>query len=295
MERARLAGGRERLEGGEAHVDEEIVGPGHRGREHHVGAPVVERVACELDRVERTRAGGVQGHRGVAEAEIERARREERGEAGGKTIARVDAIGRVDAAPHLFREVRQAGGWERQIGEHEAGARTKTRRVLHALKRFTRRVEHELEERIEAVDLRGREREARGIETIFEAADVAAAERGHAIGGRPVLGCQIQVRIDAPSAIRHVAQQVVTGEHSIEQLLGAEGAGERVRLGDDRDRFETLQAPAFVSTMCISMPRSSHSRRPSSVRTIASDTVLRSETERDLIEQWSGPSAGSSR
>ena len=103
------------------------------------------------------------------------------------------------------------------------------------------------------------------------------------------------IGIDAPSALRNTAQQILSGEDAIEEFLGAEGAGEGVRVAYDRDGFEACQARLLlfevnyaltaVSTMCISMPRSSQTMRPSSVRTTASETVFRSETDRDRREQ----------
>ena len=193
----------------------------------------------------------------------------------------------------------QTGGGEREIGEDEARAGALAIGILDALERLPRGVEDELEERIEAVDLRGREREAARIEAVFEPADVPTAQARDPIRGGAARRGHELFGIDAPPPLGDRAEQILAGEDTVEQLLRAEGAGEGVRLGDDRDRFEAVQeglgyAFAAVSTMCISMPRSSQRRRPSSVRTIASETVFMSVTERERMEQCSGPVVGSS-
>ncbi len=61
MKRPAPSGAAHRGQRTEAHVDEEIVGPAHPAGQHHVGPAVVEPVAGELDRVQRGRAGGVDG------------------------------------------------------------------------------------------------------------------------------------------------------------------------------------------------------------------------------------------
>ena len=256
VEGTAAARGREGLERGEPHVDEEIVGSRDRGREHEVRPLIGESVAGELDRVERTRAGGVQGEGAVDEAKVQGAGREERGQARGKSIPRIDAVGRTNTAPYLLREMREARGREREVREDEAGPRTEPIGVLDPLHGFARGVKDELEERVEAVDLGRGKREARRIETVFEAAHVAAAKGADAVVSRPARARHQLLGIDAPAPVGDGAQQVLAGEDAVEQLLRAESARKSVRLGDDRDRFETFQArgpgiyPATTSGRC---------------------------------------------
>ena len=246
VERPAAAGGREGLERGEAHVDEEVVGARDRGREHQIGAAIGQRIAGELDRVERTGAGGIQRERAVGEAEIQGPGGQKRGESRGKAVARVDTTRGPDAAPDLFGEVGQARRRERQVREDEAGSRPLTIRVLDPLERFAGGVEDKLEEGVEAVDLRGREREAARIESVVEAANVAAAQGRHAVRARALGFGHELFGIDPPTAVGDRAQKVLAGEDAIEQLLRAESARKGVRLGHDRDRFESVQCGSRV-------------------------------------------------
>ena len=242
MERATLSGRREGLEGGEAHVDEQVVGTRDRGREHDVGLARGERVAGKLDCVERARARGVEGKGPICEPEVQSAGGEEGGESGREAVARVDAVGGVSAAPDLFGEVRKAGRGEREIREDETGAGAVARRLTDARERLAGGVEHELEQRVEAVDLGCGQSEARRIEAVLEPAHIAAAKGERPVGGvAGTLGEQT-FRIDAPASLGHGAEQVLARDHAVPEFFRAEGPGKGVRLRDDGDGFESVQA-----------------------------------------------------
>ena len=87
MERAAPPALAERRERREPDVDEEIVRTIDCTREHDIGPIVVEPVTRILDRVERTRASGVEGK--GAGFELERAFENQRRQPRSKSIARI--------------------------------------------------------------------------------------------------------------------------------------------------------------------------------------------------------------
>ena len=75
------------LQRAEADVDKEIVGAVDRAGDHHIGAPILEPVAGQFDRVERGGTGRVEG-KGIA-AEIQRLGRQVRRQARREAVARI--------------------------------------------------------------------------------------------------------------------------------------------------------------------------------------------------------------
>ena len=105
MEGTAAAAGREGLECGEAHVDEEVVGARNRGCEHQIGLAVGQGITREFDGVKGTGAGGVEGEGAIAEAEVQCPRGQKGGQPRREAIACVDAVGGAHAAPDLLGEV----------------------------------------------------------------------------------------------------------------------------------------------------------------------------------------------
>ena len=53
------------------------------------------------------------------------------------------------------------------------------------------------------------------------------------------------ISVRKPSPVVMIAQQILARPATVDQLLRAEGAGQSVRLSDDRDRFETFRLAAL--------------------------------------------------
>jgi len=125
----------------------------------------VQRVARELDRVERRRAGGIQGERPASQAEC--LREDVRWVPRHEAVARID-VGQSEPLDHLDpRKRRWLPGepdplgepghqrrWVRQVADHGAGSR-KVTAIARIAEGLAADVEQPLEQRIEADGLVG--------------------------------------------------------------------------------------------------------------------------------------------
>ncbi len=107
MKRSALSCRAQRAQRREAAVKEQIVCVVHAPGEREIGAPVMEREARELQRVERRRTRGVQGEGFAPEAH--RRGGELRGQPRHEAVSRIGAA--PLARPDLEREVDQARAW----------------------------------------------------------------------------------------------------------------------------------------------------------------------------------------
>lgn len=240
------AGAAQRLQGGEADVQQQIAGAVDAAGEHDVGGAVVQAVAGQFDRVQRRGAGGVEcgGAAGQAQGLRDQMRRQPRHESiariGGGFFAAPDGFGEVGHALRGIAEVAQddAGGTG-QFADPPTGA----------VEGLPGRFHSPRVERVEAGEVLGGQQQPARVEDAVEAADVAAPVRPGVVelgwvgrvaehacrGDAPV------VRFDRPQCVASVAD-------GGPQFSGVQAAGQHTALPDDRDGIKRhLESTAVKS------------------------------------------------
>ncbi len=240
VERPALAALAEGLEGGEADVEEEIVGPVDGAGQDHVGGAVLELVAGDLERVEGAGAGAVEakGPRTEAERRLQERDRAARHEA-------VTGIGLVLplalAEPHRFGVAVHRRGREAEVSEDRPDPRAVDRpapAVARVLEGRPGAVERPMEERIEAGERLRRQGEAGRVPDLLEAHDVAPPIAPGPVGRILVRTAEGVARGRPPAPRGRRGDKIAAFGDRLPQRLRAQSPGEDTGATDDGDGGE---------------------------------------------------------
>ena len=238
------AGLREGLQRAEADVDEEVVGTIDRTGEHQVGRAVLQAVAGELERVEGTGAGRVEGEPDAAESEG--LRHQQGGETRHEAVARVrvgQACGRgglrTEAGhavqPDALREPAHSAARESEVAEDRpAPAQGVGARCDAGIgKCGPGRVQAPVDQRVQPREFLCGNLEAVGLPDLREAVDVPAALRPCAVGRIVRVGGQDVGASHTPAALRRGAHEITAADDRVPEGLGGERTGQDHGPPDD--------------------------------------------------------------
>ena len=319
MERPAAPGRAECAQGGEALVDEKIVGAIHGPGQHQIGAAVVQEITGQLDGVDRGGARGIQRKRDATQAQSlnEKVCRQARHEAVARVDRRQPQVVECFVAaedllhPKPFRVARQRRRGIGKVADHRTGAGFVTTKVNLA-QCLAPGVEQPMEERIEWGDLIRRNREALRIENLFKTLHVSAAIVQRPIACVLAIACQDQSRIDAPTAGRRRTDHNARLLHQVPEIFGRQRPWQNTALPHDGNGRKTHEragepfparrraagasgGPAGCSSRgseCTSMPRSSARTLPLPAKNMASDSARSCEASRPASTQRMVPAAG---
>ncbi|SRX82268.1 hypothetical protein MPP7335_04028 [Mycolicibacterium parafortuitum] len=230
VERPGPAGHAQRLQRGEAEVQEQVVGAVDPTGDHHVGGAIVQRVAGQLDRVQRGRARRVEG--------VRRPRHAHRPGDQVHRQPRTESVAGIDvtvAGPHTLDERRVHRARIGQVADDQPGARRRDRsaeRLLCAV----RQPPYERVEALEIGDLRGEVGQIEGC------LDVTSGRRRHP-QPRLVTGQQRRGVHAAPMVPRGRREQTAAGQGRVEQRLRRARTGQYATATDDGDWVEPAHDP----------------------------------------------------